>query len=171
MPLSYKNHGSCNSFKRGKFGETISTTKYLWAECFFFRNTVPPSLCVSNMLYINSFKPVIIPIFRAKNQFEIISVQYFLIFCSKLLNEIPFLETSLYDYSLMKKILIIEKGISENFIFYLKLTARELLDLINYRNYVSSQQKVQSFGLVILENENISLLPLFSKVNHVLRIV
>ena len=121
------------------------------------------------MLYINSFKPVIIPIFRAKNQFEIISVQYFLIFCSKLLNEIPFLETSLYDYSLMKKILIIEKGISENFIFYLKLTARELLDLINYRKYVSSQQKVQSFGLVILENENISLLPLFSKVNHVLK--
>ena len=51
----------------------------------------------------------------------------------------------------MKKILIIEKGISENFIFYLKLTARELLDLINYRKYVSSQQKVQSFGLVILE--------------------
>ena len=46
----------------------------------------------------------------------------------------------------MKKILIIEKGISENFIFYLKLTARELLDLINYRKYVSSQQKVQSFG-------------------------
>ena len=69
----------------------------------------------------------------------------------------------------MKKILIIEKGISENFIFYLKLTARELLDLINYRKYVSSQQKVQSFGLVILENENISLLPLFSKVNHVLK--
>ena len=70
----------------------------------------------------------------------------------------------------MKKILIIEKGISENFIFYLKLTARELLDLINYRKYVSSQQKVQSFGLEILEYENISLLPLFSKVvNHVLK--
>ena len=69
--------------------------------------------------------------------------------------------------------MIIEKGISENFIFYLKLTARELLDLINYRKYVSSQQKVQSFGfLVILENEQIKLLlPLFSKVNHVLRIV
>ena len=76
----------------------------------------------------------------------------------------------MYDYFLMKKILIIEKGISENFIFYLKLTARELLDLINYRKYVSSQQKVQSFGLVILENEKISLLlPLFLKVNHVLK--
>jgi len=70
----------------------------------------------------------------------------------------------------MKEILIIEKGICENFIFYLKLTARELLDLINYRKYVSSQQKVQSFGLEILEYENISLLPLFSKVvNHVLK--
>jgi len=54
---------------------------------FSFRNTVPPSLCVSNMLYINSFKPVIIPIFRAKNKIEIISVKNF---CLKLLNEIPF---------------------------------------------------------------------------------
>ena len=81
--------------------------------------------------------------------------------------EIPFLDYVIVWIFVDEKILIIERGISENFIFYLNLTARELLDL-KYRKYVSSQQKVLSFGLVTLESGSVCLLPTL-KVKYVLK--